>query len=81
MSFTVATVLTFNGERGIALTGLGEKIYFDKTSVPLDDRHGMHEGSVVIYTDGTVELATSSFVSYQELTREMYTSETTITEA
>lgn len=80
MSFTVATILAFNGERGIAMTGLGEKIYFDVTAVPLDDRAGLHEGSTVIYTDGTIELATSSFASYQELIDDVHNSDTTVTE-
>ena len=81
MSFTVATILAFNGERGIAVTGLGEKIYFDKTAVPPEDRYGMREGITVIWTDGTVELATSSFLSYQEIVNDLYTSNTTITES
>lgn len=81
MSFTVATILAFNGERGIALTGLGEKIYFDKTAVPMDERHAFREGSTVIHSDnGTVELASTSFVQWQADIRELHTCETTITE-
>jgi hypothetical protein len=80
MSFTVATILAFNGERGIAETAFGEKIYFDKTAVPADERHAFKPGLTVVHTDGCVELATSSFIHFQDDVRELHTSETTITE-
>ena len=80
MSFTVATILAFNGERGIAESGLGEKIYFDRLACPQEELPAIRPGVTVIYTLGSIELATSSFVHYQQEIKELHEGVTAITE-
>lgn len=79
MSFTVATVLAFNGERGLAENRYGDVIRFLKEEVYHKDLPMMQEGAtILIFGTGHIELASSSFMRFDR--NEFVLTNDTITE-
>lgn len=65
MTFTVGTVLAFNGQRGIAEDHYGNFIRFIADQVYPEDMKAIGEGvTILVYGTGMIELASSSFSRY-----------------
>ena len=68
MGYTTAKVLHWNGERGICVDGYDTEYFFTLENLHPDDVGVMHEGAtVVINTNGSIDLATGSFTRYRAM--------------
>lgn len=63
MTYTLATVVAYNGERGIAYDHYDNAIHFAIKDVHPQDRPHLREGSNVMYNSmtGRIELADGNF--------------------
>lgn len=67
VTYTTATVIAVNNDRGIAYDYLNNPVHFTKTDVPKEDWAGIRAGVRVLIGPGnTVELATASFNRWEE---------------
>lgn len=67
MSYTIARVIEWDGRRGTVVTLYSTHQRFVSAQVPNSDLPGIKLGEMVmIYNDGLVELATSSFLRWRE---------------
>jgi hypothetical protein len=65
--FTKATIVAWNGERGIAYDYLETPIYFTKEQVHPNDILGLDIGGNILYNgSGQIELVTNSFSRWIE---------------
>lgn len=71
MSFTVATVVAWNGERGIAYDAYENPIRFMKHQVHSADEKCIDVGAKILYNSNySIEIASSSFLRFQEISNE-----------
>ena len=65
--FTKATIVAWNGERGIAYDYLENPIHFTKEQVHARDLLGLDIGKEILYNGyGQVELVSNSFLRWVE---------------
>lgn len=67
MTYTIAIVVAWNGERGVAYDSYENNIHFTVNHVHPDDVLALDIGSKIVYCNNmSIELVTSSFVRFSE---------------
>jgi hypothetical protein len=79
MGWQMATLIAWNGTKGIAYNEYDEAIRFESTAVHKSDRPALKPGMRILrFDNGSIELASQSFLRYNEEKMAIYECDTVI---